>query len=80
MLVQPGEVALQRRCGNDREEARLGQPRDREVAFDAAALVEHLGVDDAARRDVDLVGANPLQEGERILALDPDFSKRRHVE
>ena len=80
MPAQPGEVALQRRAGHDEEEGRLRQPRDRQVALDAAALVEHLRVDDLARRHVDVVGAEPLQEGAGVAALDPDLAERGHVE
>ena len=50
MSAQPGQVALQRRAGHDQQERGLREARDRQVALDAAALVQHLGVDDAARR------------------------------
>ena len=42
--------------------------------------VEHLGVDDLARRHVHVVGAEPLQEGTGIAALDADLAERGHVE
>ena len=59
-------------CPGDDHEAILRQARDREVAFDAAARVEHLGVDDRADRFVDVVGAKGLQEiaGARSLHFD----------
>ena len=41
-------MAAERRAGDDRE-AVLGEPRDGEVALDAAAAVEHLRVGDLAR-------------------------------
>ena len=42
--------------------------------------VEHLRVDDAARRHVHVVGAEPLQEGAGVAALDADLAERGHVE
>ena len=80
MAPEPGEVALQSRPGDDQQERGVRQPRDREVAFDAAAGIEHLGVDDTARFDIHVVGAQMLQEGERIAALDPDLAEGGHVE
>ena len=56
------------------------EARDRQVALEAAALVEHRRVDHAPDGDVDVVRAQPLQHGERIAALQHEFGERRLVE
>jgi hypothetical protein len=80
MFFQPGEITLQRGARYDEEKSGLRQPRDGKVALDATALVEHLGVDDLARRHVHIVGAKPLQEGAGIAPFDADLAERGHVE
>ncbi len=57
-------MLTERRPGNN-EEAFLCDAVDREVAFDAAALVQALGIDHRANGLVDVVGADAVQEGER---------------
>ena len=75
MLIDPAEVARRlRRAGDDEE--RIGRPaRDRHVAFEAAACVQHAAVDDRADGDVDIVGAKTLQHCRRIASLENEFRK-----
>ena len=47
---EPAEVVLPDRRAGDQQEAVRGDPGDRQVALDAAAAVEQLGVDDPADR------------------------------
>ena len=54
-----------RRAGDD-EKPVGGEARHRDVALEAAAGVEHRRVDHAAGRDVHLVRAQALQDGEGI--------------
>ena len=56
------------------------EPRDREVALDAAALVQHGCVDDRAHRLVDVVAAQPLEETEGARAHHLELRERRLVE
>src|SRR5262249_12594683 len=49
------------------------------VRFDAATLIEPLRIDDAARRNCDIVGAYALQYRFRIRSLDVDLAERAHV-
>ena len=65
MAGQPVEVEVA--VGADLEAVRR-QPRDGQVAADAAALVEEQRVDDRADRPVEAVGREPVQEGERARA------------
>src|SRR3954452_14777488 len=80
MLADPGEVVLPECGARDDAEAIIGQPRDREVALDPAALVEHLGIGDGADGASDQVGAQRLEERGRALAADVDLRERRFVE
>ena len=80
MLAQPGKIALQGGAWNDGEEGHLGKPRHGEIALDATLAIQHLCVDDFARRHVHVVGAEALQEGQRVAAFYPDFAERGHVE
>ena len=80
MTAQPCQVPLQRRAGHDQQEGRFRQARDRQVALDPAARVQHLGIDNAAHRHIDIGPAHLLQEGHRIAPLDPDLAERGHVE
>ena len=67
------------RAGDD-QEALLRQAGDGEVALDAAALVEALGVDHRANRLVDLVGAHVVQELERSRTAHLDLVEGGLVE
>ena len=80
MPAQPRQVALQRRRPAPPAGTPLAEPRDRQVALDAAARVQHLGIDQPPRRHVDVVGAEPLQQPAALPPLDPDLAEARHVE
>ena len=72
MGLDPGKVvAAERRSGDD-PEAVLGEARDREVALDPAALVQHRRVRDRTDVARDLVVTEPLEElgGSRAGHLD----------
>src|SRR5262249_2313844 len=58
----------------------FGEPRDGEVALDAAARVQHLRVRDRADVARDAVVAEPLEERGCALAADLDLRERRLVE
>ena len=60
-------------------EAVRSEPRDREVAADAAALVEHQRVHDRADRPVQAVGREPVEEGQRARPGDLQALERGHV-
>ena len=67
------------RAGDD-QEALVRQAGDGEVALDAAALVQALGVDHRANRHVDLVGADIVEEFERAGAAHFDLVEGGLVE
>jgi len=50
-------------AGDDQESIR-GQTGDSEIAFDAAPLVQTLGIDDRPNLLIDIVGADMVQEGQ----------------
>ena len=52
----------------------------REIALDAAALVEHLGVRERAHRLVDVVGADPAQCRQRAGTLERELGEGRLVD
>src|SRR5207248_555054 len=80
MLAHPAEVVVaEGGPGHDEEPVGL-EPGYREVAFDAAPAVEHLGVGDAAERAVHLVVAQALEKGERARAADRDLAEGGFVE
>jgi hypothetical protein len=62
MPLQPGPVRRTRLAPRDDPKALGTEADDRKVAFDAAALVQHRGVDDLADRFVDVVGGQGLQK------------------
>ena len=66
-------------AGDDREEL-LAQPGDGEVALDAAASVQHLGVGDPAGLARDPVVAEAFEEGGRPGSLDLQLRERGLVE
>ena len=80
MRPHPGEVALQGRPRHDGQIGRLGQPRDRQIGFDPAPVIQEHRVHDAPGGHVHLGRAEPVEEGTGITPLDPDFPERRHVE
>ena len=67
------------RACNDQEAVDL-ETRDGEVALDAAARVEHGGIDDAPRRLVDIVVAKILQEGDGPVTAHLDLAERGLIE
>ena len=80
MLADPREVVLAERRARDDPESIVREPRHREVALDPAALVEHLGVRDAADIAGDAVRAEALEERCRALAGDVELREGRLVE
>ena len=74
-----GEVAFPggKRDATDRDMAETALRESfEEIGLDPAFGVEHLGVDEAARRLVEIVGGEPLQRGieRRIGLLDRQFA------
>jgi hypothetical protein len=80
VAAHPAEVVLADRAAGHDEELVLADAGDREVAHDPPARREHRGVDDRARRPVDVVGGQVLQVGPRARATDGDLRERREVE
>ena len=74
----PEQVVVEIAVRADLEAVR-SQPRDREVAADAAALVEHQRVDDRPDRPVQPIGREPVEERERARAGDLEALERGHV-
>ena len=74
-----GVVGGRRGRGHDQE--RVGRlAGDSQIGLDAAARVEHLRVDHAADRNIDVVGAEPLERVERVGAVETQLGKRGLVE
>ncbi len=69
VLAHPAQVVVAEGRAGDDPEPVAGQPRDREVALDAAACVQHLGVGDGSRRTVDVVCAQVLKQRQRARSL-----------
>ena len=80
VAAHPRDVVAPDGAAGDDPEAVLAEARDRQVAHDPAARREHRRVDDDARRLVDVVGRQALQEGQRPGSLDLDLGERREVE
>jgi len=72
-------MLAERRAGDD-EEALLAEPRNGEVAFDAAALVEALCLNDCADGHVNLVGADVFEELQRAGPAHFEFVERGFIE
>ena len=72
----PVGVAGRLRGAGNEQEAFDAEPRDREVALEATALVEHRRIDHAPGRHIDRVGAQPLEHRERVAALQKQLAER----
>src|SRR5206468_11303872 len=80
VTVDPGEVVRPEGGARDDAEAVFAEARDREVALDPAALVEHRRVRDPADLARDVVVAEALEEGGGALADDVDLREAGLVE
>src|SRR5688572_2756710 len=80
MTANPAKVVPAEGGPGDDLEAVLGEPRHREVALDAPALVEHLGVGDGTDVPPDTVVAEGLEEVRGARPRDLDLRERRLVE
>src|SRR2546425_11622749 len=80
MPLDPGEVACSLRRAGEYEKRVACDASDRQVAFEAAAGVQHRRVHDAVDRNVDVVRAEALQYGERVATFEDELGKRRLVE
>ena len=80
MAAQPGQIALQRGPRNHQQERGFAKARHRQIAFDTAPGIEHLGIDQPAHRHVHLIRAKVLEKGQRIGTIDTDLPERGHVE
>ena len=63
-----------RRAGDD-EKALGRQAQHGEITLEAAPRIEHGGVDHPPRRHVHLIGAQALQHGQRVAALQQQFAE-----
>ena len=73
-------VVRRRRRARHHQEGVGGEPGHGQVRLDAAAGVQHLRIDQAAGRHVDVVGAEPLEHRERVGALETELAERGLVE
>src|SRR5262245_52524490 len=64
----------------DDQIAVLGETGHRQIGLDAAALVQPLGIDDASRLDVDVVGRDAIEHGPGVATLEDEFGEGRLVE
>ena len=78
--ADPGRVVLPECRARDDAEALFGEPSDREVALDPAALVEHLRVRDRTDIARDAVVAQPFEEPGRARSDDVELGEGRLVE
>ena len=80
MAPQMVMVPSRMRDSAHHHEAVIAMPRDRHVAFDPAAFIQHQAVGHPADRHGHIVGAEPLQEWLRIRPLDHELAEHRIVE
>ena len=80
VVADPREVVLAEGGARDDPKALVAEPRDREVALDSAARVQHRGVRDRADVTGDAVRAEVLEELGGSFAGHFDLRKRRLVE
>ena len=79
MPLNPVEVTDTGGTGGDDKVFILCQARHRNVGFDAAPLIQHLGIDDLPHRDIDVVAADVLQHVDGIASLQQIFGHRRQI-
>ncbi len=77
---QPREVVRARGRPGHQQVPVLLQPRDGQIALDAAARVQHLRVDDRSGLARHVVRCHPLEEAGRVRAGDLDLREARLVE
>ena len=75
-FLQPVEVADLGGCGGDDQVAVGGFAGDGEVGFDAAVVVEPLGVDDLADGDGDIVRADVVEDPFGVGAFEAVLGER----
>ena len=80
MALERRAVAHAERAAGDEVEAVVGEPRDRHVGLDAAALVAELRVDDGADGPVEVVAGELLQQRQRAGAAHLVLGERAHVD
>ena len=80
VALDPMEIARGKAGAGDNVELILGKPRDGDVAFDAAAIVEHLRVDDRPHRAIHAVCGDPLQGCLCVRAFEDELGKGGLVE
>ena len=80
MVADPRQVVHPEGRPCDNAEAPLAQPRDREVALDAAAVVEHLRVGERADPSRHPVVGEAFEKLGRACAADLDLRERREIE
>lgn len=76
MPAQPRKVSDSGRTGRYHEISIFGFVCNRKIRFDAAALVEPLGIDDLADRHGDIGGADLIQDPLSITTFDEELRKR----
>ena len=80
IALDPREVVGREAGAGDDVVGVVRDPGHGEVAFDAAAGVAHLGVDQAARRPGHVVGADPGERSRGVAPFEHELGKRGGVE
>ena len=78
--MQPGQVALDSGGADIQAIVSNIQAQRRQIAFDAACLVQHRGIDRATRRPGHVIGAHPVQKPLGIGAGHANLAEGRQVE
>src|SRR4051812_16179925 len=78
--MQPVPVAQLRRGGGYHQVTVPVEASDSEIRFDAAALIQPLGINDAAGWHGYVIGADPIKLSFGIDPLDEEFSERALIE
>ena len=80
MALKPIEIARFGFGTCHDQKRRRAQPSHRQIGLDTALLVQPLRINQLARRDIDVIGANPVEHAHRIAALQPELCKARLIE
>ena len=80
MPPEPRHIPNHCRRRDDQQKRGFGQAGHGQIALDPAPRVQHLRVDETSGGNVDVIGADALEEGAGVAPLDPDLAKGRHIE
>ena len=75
VALEPGHVADLRHSTGHHQELVFFQPRDRKISLNATPLIAPLGIDNTARLNVHIVGADVIQHFAGIAAFNRIFGE-----